>query len=77
MKQDDKDLLIIFKSFAYKLEDIGYKIVRDEDYKYIITIPDVGLVDFYTKSNMLYFRANKSWQQEGLEYFKKIVDFFE
>lgn len=77
MKQDEKDLLIIFESFAYKLEDLSYKIVRDEDYKYIITIPDVGLVDFYTKSNMLYFRVNKSWQQEGLEYFKNIVDFFE
>jgi hypothetical protein len=77
MKQDEKDLLIIFESFAYKLEDLSYKIVRDEDYKYIITIPDVGLVDFYTKSNMLYFRANKSWKQDGLEYFKNIVDFFE
>lgn len=73
MKQEEKELIDKFQLLERHLEDLDYLIVRDEDYKYIITIPELGVVDFFTKSNKLFFRHDKSWNDFGLEFFQKIV----
>lgn len=46
-------------------------IVRDEDYKYIITFHDGLVVDFYTKSNWLFIREKHEWVNDGIGYLRK------
>ena len=74
MTQDEKTLVGMFCNMSDELEELGYKAERIDDYKFIITNPYGELIDFYTKSNTLHFRVNKGWANNGLEYFREIVE---